>query len=65
MAFKNSAIDYCTNLYYPYIVATIKLDKEKTFYLKKVFIYKNMFMFSFSNFKIKQGVLYFNIVNNA
>lgn len=65
MSFKNSAIDYCTNLYYPYIVAMIKLDKEKTFYLKKTFIYKNIFMFSFSNFRMKQGFLYFNIVDNA
>lgn len=65
MAFKNSTIDYCTNLYYPYIVVSIiNLDKEKTFYLKKVFVYKNMFICSSSNYRFKQGFLYFNIVSN-
>lgn len=66
MSFKNSTIDYCTNLYYPYIVVLIKnLDKEKIFYLKKAFIYKNMFICSSSNYRfIKHGFLYFNIVDN-
>ena len=66
MSFKKSTIDYCTNFYYPYIAVTTNLDKEKIFYLKKVFIYKNMFICSSSNYRfIKHGLLYFNIVDNA
>ena len=66
MSFKNSEIDYCTNFYYPYIAVTTNLDKEKIFYLKKVFVYKNMFICSSSNYRfIKHGFLYFNIVDNA
>lgn len=66
MAFKNSTIDYYTNNYYPYIVSTINLDKEKTFYLKRVYIYKNMIVCGgFSNFRVNQGFLYFNLVDNA
>ena len=63
MSFKKSTIDYCTKLYYPYISILINFNKEKRFYLKKVYIYKNMFMCGSSNSRL-QSLLYFSIIRN-
>lgn len=65
MHFKKSAIDYRTKKYYPYIVLPINLGKEKTFYLKTAYIYKNMFMHSSSKFRNKPDLLYFSFSINA